>query len=36
MPSKGSRCLLTVLVSAPDNNELQNLIDFTEEYLSVE
>ena len=36
MPSKGSKCLLTVLVSAPDNNELQNLIDFTEEYLSVE
>ncbi len=28
--------LLTVLVSAPDNEELQNLIDFTEEYLSLD
>ena len=28
--------LLTVLVSAPENAELQNLIDFVEEYLSVE
>lgn len=36
MPSKGNNILLTVLVSAPDNDELQNLIDFTEEYLSVE
>ena len=27
--------LLTVLVSAPENDELQNLIDFTEEYLSL-
>ena len=28
--------LLTVLVSAVENEELQNLIDFVEEYLSVE
>ena len=35
IPDKGHNNLLTVLVSAPDNNELQNLIDFVEEYLSV-
>ena len=28
--------LLTVLACAPDNEELQNLIDFTEEYLTYE
>lgn len=35
IPSEGENHLLTVLVSAPDNDELQNLIDFVEEYLSV-
>ena len=35
IPDKGKNNLLTVLVSAPDNEELQNLIDFVEEYLSV-
>ena len=35
IPDKGNNNLLTVLVSAPDNDELQNLIDFVEEYLSV-
>ena len=35
IPDKGHNNLLTVLVSAPDNSELQNLIDFVEEYLSV-
>lgn len=34
--TKGQADLLTVLVSAPNNNELQSLIDFVEEYLSVE
>ena len=34
--TKGQADLLTVLVSAPDNDELQSLIDFVEEYLSVE
>ena len=36
IPDKGKNDLLTVLVSAPDNNELQNLIDFTEEYLHID
>ena len=36
IPGKAANHLLTVLVSAPDNEELQNLIDFVEEYLSVE
>lgn len=36
LPSKGKQHLLTVLISAPDNEELQNLLDFVEEYLSVE
>lgn len=36
IPSKGKNHLLTVLVSAPNNEELQSLIDFVEEYLSVE
>ena len=35
IPDKGKNNLLTVLVSAPDNEELQNLINFVEEYLSV-
>lgn len=35
IPSSGQSMLLTVLVSAPDNDELQNLIDFVEEYLHV-
>lgn len=35
IPSESENHLLTVLVSAPDNDELQNLIDFVEEYLSV-
>ena len=35
IPSSGRSKLLTVLVSAPDNDELQNLIDFVEEYLQV-
>ena len=35
IPSEGENHLLTVLLSAPDNDELQNLIDFVEEYLSV-
>lgn len=36
IPSKGSNNLLTVLCSAVNNEELQSLIDFVEEYLSVE
>ena len=36
MPSMGSNHLLTVLACAPDNGELQSLIDFVEEYLTVE
>jgi hypothetical protein len=36
MPSKGKNHLLTVLVSAPDDKELESLFDFVEEYLSVE
>ena len=35
-PSKGKNHLLTVLVSAPNNEELQDMIDFVEEYLQVE
>lgn len=35
-PSKGRNQLLTVLVSAANNDELQSLLDFIEEYLSVE
>jgi hypothetical protein len=34
VPSKGSNHLLTVLVSAMNNDELRNLIEFTEEYLA--
>lgn len=36
MQSKAGTNLLTVLVSAPDDTELKNMIDFVEEYLSVE
>lgn len=36
IPDKGHNNLLTVLTSAPDNDELQSLIDFVEEYLTVE
>ena len=36
IPSKGKNNLLTVLISAADNEQLQDLLDFTEEYLSVE
>ena len=36
IPDKGDNHLLTVLVSAPDNDKLQDLINFVEEYLSVE
>ena len=35
VPSKDRNRLVTVLVSAPDNDELQNLIEFVEEYLVV-
>lgn len=35
MPSAGSNNLLTVLVSGPDDKELQNLIDFVEEYMAM-
>lgn len=35
-PSRGKNQLLTVLVSASNNDELQSLIDFVEEYLQVE
>ena len=34
--SKGVAKLLTVLVSAPDNEELDNMLDFVEEYLKVD
>lgn len=34
-PSKGKNHLLTVLVRAANNDDLQSLIDFVEEYLSV-
>ena len=36
IPSKGKNNLLTVLVSAANDDELQSLIDFVEEYLEVE
>ena len=36
IPSKGKNHLLTVFISAADNEQLQDLLDFTEEYLSVE
>ena len=35
IPSKGKNNLLTVLVSAANDDELQSLVDFVEEYLSV-
>lgn len=36
IPSKGKNHLLTVLLSAINNDELSNLLDFVEEYLAVE
>ena len=36
LPSDSSNNLLTVLACAANNEELQSLIDYTEEYLSVE
>ena len=36
LKEEGKHDLLTVLVSAPDNAELQNMMEFVEEYLSVE
>lgn len=36
VPSKGKNNMLTVLLSAINNEELQTLLDFVEEYLSVE
>ena len=36
IPADGKKNLLTVLVSAANHEELQSLIDFTEEYLKVE
>ena len=36
IPAEGKKNLLTVLVSAANHEELQSLIDFTEEYLKVE
>ncbi|MBO5815531.1 MAG: hypothetical protein J6R30_05400 [Bacteroidales bacterium] len=36
IPSKGKNNLLTVLVCAANNDELQSLVDFVEEYLDVE
>ena len=35
VPAGDSTCLLTVLASAPNNDELQSLIEFAEEYISV-
>jgi hypothetical protein len=36
IPSKGKNNLLTVLLSAANDDELQSLVDFVEEYLEVE
>lgn len=36
IPSKGKNHLLTVLLSAINNDELSSLLDFVEEYLAVE
>lgn len=36
IPSKGKNHLLTVLISAVNNDELKTLMEFVEEYLSVE
>ena len=36
IPNRGKNHLLTVLASAINNEELQSLIDFVEEYLTVE
>ena len=35
VPAGDNTCLLTVLASAPNNDELQSLIEFAEEYISV-
>lgn len=35
VPAGDNTCLLTVLVSAPNNDELQSLIEFAEEYISL-
>ena len=35
VPAGDNTCLLTVLASAPNNDELQSLIKFAEEYISV-
>lgn len=36
LPSKGSNHLLTILVTAANDNDLQDMIQFVETYLSVE
>ena len=36
IPSKGKNHLLTVLINAVNNDELKTLMEFVEEYLSVE
>ena len=36
LPSESKKRLLTVLISAPNNDELQSLIDFVEEFLQVD
>ena len=36
IPSEGRTDLLTVLVSATDNEELQSMLDYAEEYISVD
>lgn len=36
LPSEGSNQLLTVLISAISNDELKSLMDFVEEYLSID
>lgn len=36
VPSNGKKHLITVLVSAPDNDQLQSMLDFVEEFLSYE
>ena len=35
VPSDGQKRLVTVLLCAPNNEELQNLVDFVEEYLVI-
>ena len=36
IPAEGRTDLLTVLISATDNEELQSMLDYAEEYISVE